>query len=120
MEAAVVADQLPFLGTSLLKIDEGLSDGPAPLASADFPGYISLLRTGWGAPGETASWFVHGNHYWDHSHADQGEVVLYSLGAPLSLDWDSTYEPRVDGAFVLSLAAYNLVRLPKLLAEASP
>ena len=27
---------------------------------------------------------------------------------------------RVDCAFVLSLAAYNLVRLPKLLSEASP
>ena len=27
---------------------------------------------------------------------------------------------RVDCAFVLGLAAYNLVRLPKLLAEASP
>jgi hypothetical protein len=27
---------------------------------------------------------------------------------------------RVDCAFVLSLAAYNLVRLPKLLAEVSP
>ncbi len=29
-------------------------------------------------------------------------------------------QARVDCAFVLSLAAYNLVRLPKLLAEASP
>jgi hypothetical protein len=28
--------------------------------------------------------------------------------------------PRVDCAFILSLAAYNLVRLPKLLEEASP
>jgi hypothetical protein len=27
---------------------------------------------------------------------------------------------RVDCAFVLGLAAYNLVRLPKLLAETSP
>ena len=27
---------------------------------------------------------------------------------------------RVDFAFVLGLAAYNLVRLPKLLPEASP
>jgi hypothetical protein len=27
---------------------------------------------------------------------------------------------QVDAAFVLGLAAYNLVRLPKLLAEASP
>ena len=74
------------------------------MASADFPGYFSVLRSGWGTPSETAAWFVHGNHYWDHSHADQGEVVLYALGAPLSLDWGSTYEPRVDGAFAHSVA----------------
>jgi hypothetical protein len=93
-----------FHGTTLLKIDEGLLDEPAPLASANFPGYFSVLRTGWGTPNETAVWFVNGNHYWDHSHADQGEVVIYALGAPLSLDWGSTYEPRVDGAFAHSVA----------------
>ena len=93
-----------FHGTTLLKIDEELPDEPAPLASANFPGYFSVLRTGWGTPNETAAWFINGNHYWDHSHADQGEVVLYALGAPLSLDWGSTYEPRVDGAFAHSVA----------------
>ncbi len=87
-----------FFGTTLLKIDERLPDAPAGLGGANFPGYFSVLRAGFGTPQETAVWFLNGKHYWDHHHNDQGEVIAYLLGAPLSLDWGSMYCPRVDGA----------------------
>ena len=80
-----------FHGTTLLKIDEDLPAGyplgGPELASANFPGQFSVLRTGWNTPHETAVWFINGNHYYDHSHCDQGAVVLYALGAPMSIDW---------------------------------
>jgi len=93
-----------FHGTTLLKIDEDLPSRPPRLASANFPGQFSVLRSGGGTPRETAVWLVNGNHYWDHGHIDQGEVVLYALGAPVSIDWGSTYSPRVAGALYHSLA----------------
>lgn len=109
-----------FFGTTLLKIDTDLPDARPEFASANFPGYLSVLRQGGNTPLETAVWFVNGNHYWDHSHADQGEVVIYALGAPLSLDWGSTYEPRVDSAFMHSLALSERVFGRKWDADAPP
>lgn len=95
-----------FHGTTLLKIDDELADAPAKLGSANFPGYFSVLRSGYDSAnaGETAVWFINGNHYWDHSHEDQGEVVIYALGTPLALDWGSMYYPRVGGAFMHNVA----------------
>jgi hypothetical protein len=89
---------------TLLKIDESLPGAPARLNSANYPGYFSMLRSGWGSTNETAVWFVNGNHYSDHCHEDQGEVVIYALGAPLSLDWGSMYYPGVQSAFLHSIA----------------
>jgi hypothetical protein len=87
-----------------LKIDEDLPDGPADLATTNIPGYCSVFRSRYGTRHETAVWFLNGNHYWDHSHQDQGEVVIYALGAPLSIDWGSMYSPRVSGLGMHSLA----------------
>lgn len=93
-----------FHGTTLLKIDDDLPGDPPVLGSANVPGWFSVLRSGGGTPQETAVWFVNGNHYWDHSHSDQGTAVIYALGAPVSVDWGSMYEPRAAGAFFHSLS----------------
>ena len=57
----------------------------------------------------------------DHPLRAIRDVVNAALGA-MSSDFEALYSRlgRVDCAFVLGLAAYNLVRLPKLLAGASP
>ena len=44
---------------------------------------------------ETAVYFVNGETLSDHRHNDNGEVVIYALGAPLSVDWGPIYYPRV-------------------------
>ncbi|MBC8872199.1 MAG: hypothetical protein H8E44_22430 [Planctomycetes bacterium] len=92
-----------FQGSSLLKIDEELpSTGPA-LGSATFPGWYSVLRHGWNTPNETAIWVTGGEDYRDHRHSDNGSVVIYALGAPLSVDWGPIYYPHVHGGFLHSL-----------------
>jgi hypothetical protein len=87
-------------GSTILKVDERAPAADPALGSATFPGWYSVLRYGWGTKNETALWFVNGDFYRDHRHVDQGSVVLYALGAPLSLDWGSTYEPQVAGGFM--------------------
>lgn len=89
-----------FQGSSLLKIDERLPESDFPLGDATFPGWFSVLRHGWGTPDETAAWVVNGEWYIDHRHADQGSVVLYALGAPLSTDWGPIYYPRAAGGIM--------------------
>ncbi|HTE21306.1 MAG TPA: hypothetical protein VK689_23315, partial [Armatimonadota bacterium] len=92
-----------FFGTSLVKIDEEAPAKDPALQSATFPGYYSVLRHGWGTPNETALWFINGDYYHDHRHQDQGSVLLYALGAPLSLDWGPIYYPQVAGGFMHSM-----------------
>jgi hypothetical protein len=94
--------QSGFFGSTLAKIDE-LAPAEAPvLGNATFPGWYSVLRHGWGTSNESACWFIDGDFYSDHRHHDQGSVVLYALGAPLSLDWGSMYSPQAAGAFLHS------------------
>ena len=81
-----------FFGTTLLKIDEGLPRSDPALGDAEFPGYFSVLRHGWGTPNETAVWFVNGDHYQDHRHNDHGSIAIYALGQPLSVNWSSLYK----------------------------
>jgi hypothetical protein len=88
-----------FFGSTLLMTDEDARGTSPALGSANFPGYYSVLRHGGGTPRETACWFLNGDFYKDHRHADRGSLVLYALGAPLSIDWGSMYEPQVPGAF---------------------
>lgn len=92
-----------FFGTSLIKIDDEAPAKDPALGSATYPGYYSVLRHGWGTPHETALWMVNGDYYHDHRHLDHGSVVLYALGAPLSLDWGPIYYPRVAGGFMHSM-----------------
>lgn len=93
-----------FFGSSIVKIDEGLPAVSPRLASDQFQGWMSVLRTGWDTPQESAVFFVNGNHLSDHRHNDNGTLVLYALGAPLSLDWGPIYYPRVDGGLMHSIA----------------
>jgi hypothetical protein len=93
-----------FCGTSLLMIDEEApSQDPGPLTSADFPGYYSVLRHGWGGKNETAVWFINGDFYRDHRLADRGNVVIYVLGTPISTHWGGLYDAPADGAFLHSV-----------------
>ena len=92
-----------FQGTSYLKIDEDLAPADPALASATFPGWFSVLRSGWNTPDETAVWIVNGEDYRDHRHRDNGSVVAYALGAPLSIDWGPIYYPHVHGGLMHSL-----------------
>ena len=91
-----------FHGSTLLKIDDGLPGESPNLTSAKFPGYFSVLRSGWGTPEENAVWCVNGNFYVDHGHNDLGEVIAYLLGAPVSIDWGPIYSPRVAGGVMHS------------------
>ena len=93
-----------FFGTTLLTIDDALPAADARLGDATFPGYYTVLRHGWGTPDETAVWVVNGDFYSDHRHDDHGSVVIYALGAPLSVDWGSLYTPQVPGAYLHSAA----------------
>jgi hypothetical protein len=48
-------------------------------------------------------WLVNGDFYRDHAHEDNGNLVIYALGAPLSIDWGSMYSPQVPRAFMHSV-----------------
>jgi hypothetical protein len=89
-----------FHGTTVLKIDDSLPMKDPSLGDASFPGWYSVLRNAWGTRDETAMWFVNGSFYRDHSHEDSGNVAIYALGAPLSLDWGTMYMPNSPGAMV--------------------
>jgi hypothetical protein len=89
-----------FFGTTLLMIDHSLPATDPALGDANFPGYYSVLRYGWGTSDESALWFVDGDYYRDHRHDDQGSLVLYALGKPLSIDWGSLYTPHVTGSYL--------------------
>lgn len=91
-----------FHGSTLLKINDDLPGITPNLGDAKFPGYYSVLRSGWGTPDENAIWCVNGNFYIDHCHNDLGELVMYLLGAPLSIDWGPIYSPRVSGGVMHS------------------
>jgi len=89
-----------FFGTTLLMIDDEAPAEDPSLGDATLPGWYSVLRNGWNTKNETALWMINGEFYRDHRHADQGSLVMYALGAPLSIDWGSIYSPRVDGGFM--------------------
>jgi hypothetical protein len=93
-----------FIGSTILKIDETLPIANPRLGDANFPGWYTVLRNAWGSRNETAVWLVDGDFYRDHAHEDNGTVVIYALGAPLSIDWGSMYSPQSPGAFMHSLA----------------
>jgi hypothetical protein len=88
-----------FFGTTVMMIDDRLPAQDARLGSATFPGYYTVLRTGWGTPHETAAWIVNGDFYRDHRANDAGNIVLYALGVPISVHWGAIYSPQTAGAY---------------------
>ena len=93
-----------FYGASLLKIDPALPAVSPQLGDAQFAGWLAVLRAGWETPDESAVFFINGDTLADHRHNDQGEVILYALGAPLSLDFGSYTTPRANGGLMHSIA----------------
>ncbi len=89
-----------FYGSSVLKIDESLPGREPMLGDADFPGAFTVLRSGWSTPDETAAWLLNGKWYRDHYHCDLGAVMIYALGAPISIHFGSGYTPRMPGAWM--------------------
>ena len=87
-----------------LKIDEDLRESPANLATANIPGYGSVFRSRYETPHETALWFLNGNHYWDHSHQDQGEVETPAGRlTPTPRIWGSKTQERASSGRVVEL-----------------
>ena len=93
-----------FYGASLLKINSALPAVSPKLGDAQFDGWMSVMRNAWETPDESAVFFINGDFLSDHRHNDQGEVVIYALGAPLSLDFGSMYYPRPSGGLLHSIA----------------
>jgi len=91
-----------FYGTSVLKIDGTLPTASPNLGDDQFEGWLSVLRHGWGTPDESAVYLVSGDYLTDHRHNDMGTVIIYALGAPLSIDWGPIYYPRVAGSMMHS------------------
>jgi hypothetical protein len=87
-----------FTAPSVLVIDPTAPSLNPMLGSAYYLGYWSILRHGFGTPNETAAWFVNGDFYSDHRHADSGQVTIYAHSAPLAIDWNpNLYYPQVPG-----------------------
>ncbi|MEZ4960573.1 MAG: hypothetical protein R2830_12205 [Saprospiraceae bacterium] len=72
------------------------------IGNAHFPGYLSGFRAGVGTNHETSTMFINGDWYSDHRNDDRGTLSIYALGAPLSLNYGSFYQPSVRGAHMKS------------------
>lgn len=74
------------------------------LGSVNVPGYHSSERFNFGTANETALWFINGGFYnldSGHRHADDGQVSIYALSAPLAIDFNpNLFNPEVPGRFM--------------------
>ena len=78
-----------FFSTSLLKInDQGATQSPA-LGSDWWDGYWAVMRSAYDTANETAVWFTNGAFYSSQGHRqnDPGNLAIYALKTPLSIDW---------------------------------
>ena len=93
------APRLSLFGHVVMAIDLA-GNFPPPLqgGSANFPGYLSCLRSGENTAHETAVWVLNGDKFFDHRNDDAGEAAIYALGAPLSVSRSSFYYPAVTDA----------------------
>ena len=83
-----------FYASSHLRINEDLSAEDPQLGNAVFPNYCAVLRSAWNTPLETSLHCIMGDSYYDHRGSSSGELMIYALGVPLSLGWESMYSPH--------------------------
>ncbi len=90
-------------GFVTMAVNHNLSDTSfLDIGAAHFPGYLSSFRAGVGTNKETSTWFINGEWYKDHRNDDKGTLGIYALGAPLSLNYGSFFQPSVTGAHMKS------------------
>lgn len=85
---------------TVLAIDDTVTQTAPSLGSIQEVGGHSIHRHGFGTAYETALWFTSGDFYSDHRHEEAGQVSIYALSAPLSVDWNANlYYPQIPSAF---------------------
>jgi hypothetical protein len=89
-----------FYASSGLKIRPNFPTQDPALGDADFPGYMTVMRSGWGTANESAVFLSHGESLVDHSTYQRGSPSLYLLGAPVCISFGAMYEPHVTGPWV--------------------
>jgi hypothetical protein len=92
-----------FYTSSVAIINENAANADPKLGNDNFPGYMSVLRSGWGTGKENAAWILNGDWLSDHRHDDRGAIILYALKAPLTINWGSMYSPQVGAGNMASM-----------------
>ena len=88
-----------FYASSGLKIRPNFPAQDPALGDADFPGSMTIMRSGWGTANESAVFLLHGDFNVDHSTFQRGSPSIYLLGAPVCTSFGAMYSvsPKVDG-----------------------
>jgi hypothetical protein len=89
-----------FYGSSGLKIRPNFPTQDMALGDADFPGYMTVMRSGWNTVNESAVIVPHGDSLVDHSTFQRGSPSIYLLGAPVCISYGSMYATKVNGPWV--------------------
>lgn len=92
---------------SRLVIDPSLPGAQPDLHSINYPGFGSILRSGFPSADETWMAFRHGDGVEHYNYGDQGSFMLYAKGAPLVLHFGSQYAPLFQGAWYFNRACVN-------------
>jgi hypothetical protein len=90
-------------GCTTLKIDERVPPQDPALGDADFPGYMTVIRSGWNSTHESAVFVDHGIWCQDHEYDKKGSPSIYLLGAPISIQFGSMYSPHLSGGYEMNL-----------------
>jgi hypothetical protein len=98
--AAMGQPMSSFYSSSGLKIRPRFPTQDPALGDADFPGYMTVMRSGWGTANESAVFLSHGDSLTDHSTFQRGSPSLYLLGAPVCISYGSMGSPHVVGPWV--------------------
>jgi hypothetical protein len=104
--------------TGLLQIDETIPQVTPSLTSQQIDGDFAVQRVGTqGGDQETVLWFINGGNaatqpiYYSlqgHRHYDDGNVTIFALGAPLSMDWGANlYYPATPDRFDHSSVTFD-------------
>ena len=88
---------MPLLG---LKIRPNFPTQDPALGDADFPGYMTVMRSGWNTANESAVFVLHGSWCTDHAGFQRGSPSIFLLGAPVCTSFGSMYSPEILGPWV--------------------